>query len=170
MNWLLWIGLILATARVTRLLVVDEFPLTKTVREWMLDRFGVYDREGELVGGRAWPIPDWGLRYVAVLGTVAIVVGLIVGGAPLSWLLVGAIAGVCAILASLFGSRRLSYSIAYLWGCPWCMSFWVAWALIGVAMLLGFSVPLPWLLVAIASYVSGILIAGVEALIDRRLQ
>lgn len=49
---------------------------------------------------------------------------------------------------------RLGWSIAYLVGCPWCMSVWVATGLV-FAVGAVTSVPLPWLAIAVASSVTG---------------
>lgn len=108
MNWLLWFGLIVATARVTRLLVKDEFPPTRVVREWFIQSFARHNAAGELAREPSF----------------------------------GPFAG-------------LMYSIAYIWTCPWCMSVWVSAGLWWIAVWAGFSVPLPWLMMAAASLLAG---------------
>lgn len=51
--WLfLWLLMIFTVISVTRLLVKDEFPPARAVREWMLDQFGVFDASGTLTSGR----------------------------------------------------------------------------------------------------------------------
>lgn len=124
MNWLLWVGLIVATWRVTRLLVKDEFPPIKVIRNWFIDTFWDAAFEDERPQ-RPAGVTRW------------------------SWFW-----------------RRFGHSIAYLWTCMWCMSFWVGLALWWSAVWLGFSVPLPWLLLAAASGVSG-LIGNIENRIDQ---
>jgi hypothetical protein len=125
MNWLLWIGLIVATWRATRLLVKDEWPPAKALREWVVDTFGRFTPSGDADG---------------------------------SWKLVG-------------GKRlgAVGYSLAYIWTCPWCMSPWVAAALWWIAVWLGFSVPLPWLLIAVASQMTGLMMT-LEERIDQRYE
>lgn len=70
----------------------------------------------------------------------------------------------------LIGGKRwgaLGFTVAYIWSCMWCMSFWVGLALWGVADgLLGLHVPWPWLLIAAGSGASG-LIGSIEARIDQ---
>ena len=117
MNWLLWIGLIVASWRTTRLLIKDEFPPVRLVREWIIDTFWQDDID------RKHP------RAVAQ-------------GDPTRW---------------IWFWRNVGHSLAYIWTCPWCMSVYVAAALWGIAVCQGFSVPLPWLLIAAASGFSGVM-------------
>lgn len=73
----------------------------------------------------------------------------------------------------LIGGKRwgaLGFSIAYVWSCMWCMSFWVGLVLVVIAdQVVNLSVPYPALLVAVASGVSG-LIGSIEARIDQRYE
>ena len=101
---LLVVGLTVATWRVTRLLVADEFPPTRALREWVLRTFGQIDAKGAITGSKRW------------------------GG--------------------------LGHAIAYLWTCPWCMSPWVAAALIAVTEWRT-NVPLPWLVGALGASFTG---------------
>jgi hypothetical protein len=105
------LGLIVAIWRVTRLLIIDEFPPVKATREWFVSTFGVGDEQGNLVGGIG---PRW--------------------------------------------IRWLTYSLAYLWTCPWCMSVWVGAVLVVLAEGKGLrlDVPFPWLVVAAGSLVTGL--------------
>lgn len=98
--------LIVAIWRVTRLLVRDEFPPIRAVRDWVLTTFATVDSAGELGNTSRW-------------------------GAP-------------------------GRSLAYLWTCTWCMSVWVGAGLVALADW-RLSVPLPWLIVAAGSGVSGLL-------------
>lgn len=50
-DWLA-LGLIVAIWRVTRLLVVDEFPPVRAVRDWFIKTFAVVDADGNMIGGR----------------------------------------------------------------------------------------------------------------------
>ena len=104
MTVLLVLGLTVATWRVTRLLVADEFPPTRALREIVLRTWGQIDRAGHITGGRRW------------------------GG--------------------------LGHAIAYLWTCPWCMSPWVAAALIALTERWA-NVPLPWLVGALGASFTG---------------
>jgi len=66
---------------------------------------------------------------------------------------------------NIFAARQLGvvgWSIAYLLGCPWCMSVWVG---TGLVFLLGgwVSTPLPWLWVAAGSSVAGLLSGVLES-------
>lgn len=73
----------------------------------------------------------------------------------------------------LIGGKRwgaLGFSIAYVWSCMWCMSFWVGLALWWLAdRAAGLDIAYPWLLVAVASGVSG-LVGSIEARIDQRYE
>jgi hypothetical protein len=65
----------------------------------------------------------------------------------------------------LIGARRwgvVGWSIAYLLGCSWCMSVYVGASLI-FGPLGDVSIPLPWLWVAAASTVAGLLGGIVES-------
>jgi hypothetical protein len=139
MTVLLVLGLIFATWRVTRLLVVDEFPPVKALREWTVRTFGVVDGEGKLVGGRG---PGWGAKAAeATVGTH--------------------LARAAAALV-----RGVAHAVAYVWTCPWCMSVWAGAALVAAADW-RLSVPYPWLIVAAGSALSGAM-SWVEAEHDQR--
>lgn len=49
-------------------------------------------------------------------------------------------------------ARWLTFSIAYVWTCPWCMSPWVGAAIVFGSRL---DVPYPWFVIAAASTLSG---------------
>jgi hypothetical protein len=105
------LGLIVAIWRLTRLLIIDEFPPVKAIREWFVSTFGVGDEHGNLVGGIG---PPW--------------------------------------------IRWLTYSLAYVWTCPWCMSVWAGGALVALAdgWPARLDVPFPWLIVAAGSLACGL--------------
>lgn len=108
----LMLGLVVAIVRVTRLLIFDEFPPVRWVRELMINLFGEVDENGNVVPAR----DDW-----------------------------GRLAG-------------LVYPLAYLWTCPWCMSFWAGlamWWIADAPYFADLSVPFPWLIIAGASMLSG---------------
>ena len=67
----------------------------------------------------------------------------------------------------LVGGREgwgvIGWSLAYIFTCPRCMSIYVGFPLWGIAVLAGFSVPLPWLMVAAASAFTG----GIQSLENR---
>lgn len=115
MTFLLFAGLALAIVRVTRLLVVDEFPPVRLLREWILKACWNHDIADDAA------TPQRCQRFV-------------------------------------FAARYAGHSFAYVWTCPWCMSFWVGlgvWALTDRVSAL--SVPFPWLVVAVGSLLSGLL-------------
>lgn len=56
MRYLLFVGLVLAIWRVTRLLILDTLPPVKATRELFVGTFGVVDELGNLLGGRG---PRW---------------------------------------------------------------------------------------------------------------
>src|SRR5512139_3747088 len=158
MNWLLWGGLIVATWRVTRLLVKDEFPPAKMLRDWITSSLNP--------SGLPYGSEDWTISGGLILGLVGAVLGLVVGLASFAasgdpWVVFSADLAALAlwIAAIAVGPVRakLTFSIAYVWDCAWCMSFWVAVGLWWLAVGLGFSVPLPWILVAAASGFSGLM-------------
>jgi hypothetical protein len=117
MNWLLWIGLVVVIVRGTRLIVKDEFPPVRYLRDWVINTFGAFDVDDKLVGGRRW--------------------------------------------------GKLGYSLAYVFTCQWCMSFWVGLLVWGIAAALGWSVPLPVVLIAFAMMATGIW-TTIEDLADQR--
>ncbi len=106
-RFVLFVALVPTIWRVTRLLVTDEFPPVRWLREAFL-RLGVTDERGNLTGGIG---PRW-----------------------ISW---------------------LTHSIAYVWTCPWCMSPWAGAGVVALADI-RFSVAYPWLIVAIASLITGL--------------
>lgn len=98
MNALLVLGLMVATWRTTRLLVRDEFPPVRAVREWFIATFGVVDADGNIVGGRRlggighavaylWTCP-WCMSIWVAAGLVALAERWT--NVPLPWL-VGAL-------------------------------------------------------------------------------
>lgn len=101
-DWLA-LGLVVAIWRTTRLLVVDEFPPIKGLREWSVRTFGRVDESGALTGGRG---PRWG-KTVSVRGDLA-----------------RAAAGVL---------RGINHAVAYVWTCPWCMSVWAGAGIVWLA-------------------------------------
>lgn len=108
--------LVIGIWRLTRLLVVDEFPPVKALRGWFIYTFAAVDAGGQVVRGRQW------------------------GG---------------------FG-----LAVAYVWTCSWCMSIWAGAGLVALAGV-WVSVPVPWLVVAAGSCVSGVM-GWVEAEHDQR--
>ena len=114
MALLLFVGLVIANWRVSRLLVKDEFPPVLALRIWVFKTWAAVNEERQVIGGKRWGI--------------------------------------------------LGYSIAYVFTCMWCMSFWVGLVLWGLADW-RLSVPFPWLAIAAGSGLSGIM-ALVEARLD----
>lgn len=64
MRFLLFFGLAAAIATLTRLLIKDEFPPVRVVREWFIRTFGEISPEGFVVGGKRWGILGFSLAYV----------------------------------------------------------------------------------------------------------
>lgn len=110
MKLLLFVGLVIAIWRVTRLLVKDEFPPTLAIRVWAIYYFGVVTGRDEehlsVTGGKRW--------------------------------------------------GKLGHAIAYIFTCPWCMSFYVGLIVWGLADW-RLSVPYPWLIIAAGSGFSGVM-------------
>ena len=62
---LLWaLALMITTWRVTRILVVENFPPTRAVRDWVLDTFGVFDESGAVVRGWRWGGLGYTIAYL----------------------------------------------------------------------------------------------------------
>ena len=106
MTVLLVLGLMVATWRVTRLLLRDEFPPVRALREWVIRTFGVVDQQGNITGG-------------------------------------------CRL-------GHVGYAVAYLWTCAWCMSIWIAAALVALADW-QLDVPMPWLVGGLAAGFTGVM-------------
>lgn len=106
MNVLLMLGLLVAVWRVTRLLVRDEFPPVRKIREWMIATFAVVNGEGEIVAGRRWGGLGYAVGYVWTCPwCMSVWVGLGVWAAadwrlsvPYPWLLVAAGSGLSGVL------------------------------------------------------------------------
>lgn len=99
---------VLATHRLTRLVVRDEVPLARVPRDWILDTFGSYDEDGHLTGGRRWGALGWALAYVLTCDwctSVWVGYGLLgicaLSGVhmPLPWLVPLAASSVAGLLA-----------------------------------------------------------------------
>lgn len=108
--------LVVTVWRVTRLLVVDEFPPVRAVRLWVVRTFAEVKADGSLGADRRW-----------------------------GW---------------------LGHALAYLWTCVWCMSVWVGGGVVAAATV-WVSVPLPVLVVAAGSALSGVM-SWVELEHDQR--
>lgn len=101
------VGMVAAVWRVTRLLIVDEWPPVRVVREWVIRTFGVVDSEGNLVGGRRLG----GLGYaVAYIWTCPWCMSPYVGGliwwaadwrlsVPYPWLILAAGSGLSGVMS-----------------------------------------------------------------------
>lgn len=66
-------------------------------------------------------------------------------------------------------ARWFTFSIAYLWVCPWCMSPWVGlviWQL--TERVAHIDVPYPWFVIAAASTLAGWLGANLQSEHDQR--
>lgn len=106
MSLLLFAGLLVAVWRVTRLLVRDEFPPVRAVREWMVATFARINDAGEIVGGRRWGGVGYAVGYVWTCPwCMSVWVGLGVWAVadwrlsvPYPWLLVAAGSGLSGVL------------------------------------------------------------------------
>jgi len=98
MRLLLFVALVLAIWRTTRLLVVDEFPPVRAVREWFITTFGEISKAGEITGGKrlggighalayVWDCP-WCMSVWAGAGIVALADWRL--DVPYPWLIVAA--------------------------------------------------------------------------------
>lgn len=118
MTALLVIGLMVATWRVTRLILKDEWPPVRAVRDWVIRTWGIIDQRGHVTGG----------RHLGEIG----------------------------------------HAIAYLWTCSWCMSVWVAAALVALADW-RVDVPYPWLVGGLGAGFTGVM-SWVENEHDQRYE
>ena len=93
--------------RVTRLLVQDQFPPVRAIREWFIRTWGVVDPDGAITGGRRlggigyavaylWTCP-WCMSVWVAAGTVAVADWRL--SVPLPWLVAGLGAGLSGVLA-----------------------------------------------------------------------
>lgn len=160
---LLALGVVAATWRVTRLLVVDEFPPVRALRELVIGALAEVDVSGEITGGRAihWRqrfTVAWSMDILAIAGALLAEMSL--------WraLAVGGCVATATFLA--LRARSITRSIAYVWTCQWCMGVWVAGGVVALADW-RLSVPVPWLLAALAASVTGAM-SWVEAEHDQR--
>lgn len=64
MRLLLFVGLVLATWRVTRLLVVDKIRPVAVVRWWFISTFGHVNEEGQIAGGKRLGWLGWSIAYL----------------------------------------------------------------------------------------------------------
>lgn len=101
------VGMVVAVWRLTRLLVVDEWPPARAVREWFISTFGVVDGDGALVGGRRW---GWVGHAVAYVWTCPWCMSPYVGGlvwwaadwrlsVPFPWLILAAGSGLAGVMS-----------------------------------------------------------------------
>lgn len=86
---------VLATHRLTRLVIRDEVPLVAIPRDWILETFGAYSYDGTLTGGKRWGTLGWALAYVFTcdwcmsiwVGYVLLLVAWLTGvDMPVPWL------------------------------------------------------------------------------------
>lgn len=101
------VSMIVAIWRVTRLLVLEDFPPVRAVRDWMISTFGLVDADGNLVGGRRLG----GIGYaVAYIWTCPWCMSAYVGGlvwwaadwrlsVPFPWLILAAGSGLSGVMS-----------------------------------------------------------------------
>jgi hypothetical protein len=98
---------VVAIWRVTRLLVVDEFPPVRAVRMWVISTFAAVDAGGGLVRGRQWGGFGLAVAYVwtcswcmsiwvgaGLVGLVSVWVSV-----PVPWLVVAAGSCVAGVMS-----------------------------------------------------------------------
>jgi Protein of unknown function (DUF1360) len=128
-NWLLWFGLIVATWRVTRLLIKDSFPPVKLLRDWIIKTFWheVDDDErfvwrlGTTRWQKFWGTVGHSFAYVwtcswcmsvwvsAALWWIAVWTGLSV---PLPWLMMAAASGFSGLMGAWDARHDQAYEEA----------------------------------------------------------
>lgn len=101
------LGMILAIWRLTRLLVVDELPPVRAVREWFIKTFATISPDGDMVGGKRF---GWLGHAIAYIWTCQWCMSVYVGGAvwwaadwrlsvPFPWLIIALGSGLSGLLA-----------------------------------------------------------------------
>ena len=109
MTIVLIVLLIVATWRGTRLLVKDDLPPVRLLREWFIHTFGAVDGLGKLVGGRRWGLVGYSIAYVWTCSwcmSVWVGVALVALAdwrlsVPYPWLIVAAGSGLSGLLGML---------------------------------------------------------------------
>lgn len=107
MTAFLAIGLVVATWRITRLLVLEQFPPARALREWIVNSLAVFNAEDELVGGRRWGWLGYSIAYIWTCPwCMSVYVGLAVWGladwqlsVPYPWLIVAAGSGFSGVMS-----------------------------------------------------------------------
>jgi len=119
MRVLFVILLVLAIWRTTRLLVVDEFPPVRAVREWFITTFGEISKAGEITGGRrlggighaiayVWDCP-WCMSVYVGAGLVAAADWRL--DVPFPWLIVAAGSLAAGLGATLEQAAEQRYKL-----------------------------------------------------------
>ncbi len=104
---ILALAMVVAIWRATRLLVVDDFPPIRAVRDWFIRTFGHVDADGNLAGGRHLGGIGHAVAYVWTCPwCMSIYVGAGIWAAadwrlsvPYPWLIVAAGSGLSGIMA-----------------------------------------------------------------------
>lgn len=114
--------LAVATWRLTRLLVRDEFPPTRALREWVIRTFAEVQPDGTLTPSKQWGAPGHALAY---LWTCTWCMSIWVGAGvvaladwhlsvPTPWLLVAASSALSGVLNMLDVEHDQRYRIREL--------------------------------------------------------
>lgn len=101
------LSMIVAIWRATRLLVVDDFPPIRAVRDWFIRTFATVDGDGNMVGGRhlggighaiayVWTCP-WCMSIYVGVGICALADWRL--DVPYPWLIVAAGSGLSGVMA-----------------------------------------------------------------------
>ena len=104
---ILALSMIVAIWRATRLLVVDEWPPVRAVRDWFIRTFAQVDADGNMVGGRHLGGIGHAIAYIWTCPwCMSVYVGGLVWWAadwrlsvPYPWLIVAAGSGLSGIMA-----------------------------------------------------------------------
>lgn len=96
MSLLLFVALVIASWRLTRLLTKDEFPPVRWLREWMIRTMADTAADGSLTPGRRFGAPGYAVAYVwTCYWCMSFWAGLVVWGladwrlsVPFPWLMV----------------------------------------------------------------------------------
>ncbi len=115
-------GMVLAIWRLTRLLVVDDFPPVRAVRDWFIKTFAVISPEGEMTGGRHLGGLGHAVAYIWTCPwCMSVYVGAGVWAAadwrlsvPYPWLILAAGSGLAGLMSWVEGEHEQRYKLREL--------------------------------------------------------
>jgi hypothetical protein len=114
--------MVLAIWRLTRLLVVDEFPPVRAVRDWFIKTFATISPDGDMVGGKHLGGLGFALAYV---WTCSWCMSVWVGGAvwaaadwrlsvPYPWLILAAGSALAGVMNMVEGEHDQRFELRRL--------------------------------------------------------